>query len=214
VLRTSEAVVKAELTRYGDSKEVESLYAEQERLRPLVERERAAERELWRKGAQSGPSAKSIEAVREAQARVDAAKTDVAAERAREARSHLILKDEELSSKSLDAASPGRCSSRISGTLAGRGVAAGLWRSSTACRGFQNAPSAPTSTMEKRAFSVRIAGGPDSGAGRSLHATSFRPLFIGRPREAGTAYRRAAAARLQAVSDLDDRVDCREDLSP
>jgi hypothetical protein len=39
-------------------------------------------------------------------------------------------------------------------------------------------------------------------------------LFTGRPREAGTAYRRAAAARLQAVSDLDDRVDRREDFSP
>ena len=89
-------------TRYGDSKEVESLFAEQERLRPLVERERAAEREALAQGSMDRAQRKSIEAVREAQARVDAAKTDVAAERAREARSRPILKDEELSSKSLD----------------------------------------------------------------------------------------------------------------
>jgi len=102
VLRTSEAVVNAELARYGDSKELESLFAEQERLRPLVNRERAAEQEFYRRAGQLSASADSIDAVREAQARFEAAKTDVAAERAREARSHPILNDEELSSRSLD----------------------------------------------------------------------------------------------------------------
>jgi hypothetical protein len=102
VLRTSAEVVNAELTRYGDAKEVESLFAEQEGLRSLVKRQGEAEQELLRKAGQLSASADSIEAVKEAKARLDAAKTDVAAERAREARTRPILKDEELSSESLD----------------------------------------------------------------------------------------------------------------
>ena len=102
VLRTSQAVVEAELARYGDSAQVESLFAEQARLRPLVEREREAERELWRRGTKLSAGADSIQAVKEALARREAAKTDVAAERTREARTHPILKDEELESESLN----------------------------------------------------------------------------------------------------------------
>ena len=102
VLRMSEAVVNAELSRYGDSAQVDSLFAEQARLRPLVKRQRAAEQELYRRAGRITASIDSIEAVKEAKARLDAAKTDVEAERAREARSHPILKDEELSSESLD----------------------------------------------------------------------------------------------------------------
>jgi hypothetical protein len=78
VLRASAEVVNAELARYGDSKEVESLFAEQEGLRSLVKRQREAELNLYRSPGPLSPG-DWIEAIKEKQARLDAAKTDVEA---------------------------------------------------------------------------------------------------------------------------------------
>ncbi|MFL5863728.1 MAG: hypothetical protein ACJ780_23645 [Solirubrobacteraceae bacterium] len=108
-LRASRLVVNAELTRYRSDDEVRALFEKQAKLRPLIEKQRAADIDLVTRRARLplGDPKAWWDEVAAAKERAAAAEAAVGVERADEARTRPILKDEELSSRRLDVPTAG-----------------------------------------------------------------------------------------------------------